>query len=560
VLTILASTSLAEGANGFIEQELTYVLLLAIAGLIAILTRYVRLVRRVPYTVALVVVGLLVALFVEPVEVPISSDLILALLVPPLLFESTLHLKWRALKDDLVPVLLLALGGSLISSFLVALLLESSNVIELPLAAAIAFGALISATDPVAVVAFFRSLGVSKRLTVLVEGESLLNDGIAIVIFSLAVGAGTAINAGTYEGFNLGGAIIDFLVVAGGGLLVGIILGGFVSHVILRNVDDHLIETVTTVTLALGSFLVAEEFGLLIGRPELHLSGILAVVAAGLFVGNVGRLNTSPTTGIALDNFWELLAFIVNSFIFLFLGLAIDLTLFGQRLPVIILAVVIVLISRLIVVYGLVGAFNFIRPRRRISRPYRHVMYWGGLRGAISLALALTLSSGPFAEYAADLQLMTFGVVLFTLLVQGMTIENLIKRLGISGKPEHQLEQRRQQAMLYATAAGEEELDRLLRERFISRPVYDAMRAIYADEMNRRRAQFLEHLQDYPELEQAMVLQARADLLRAERDALGSARRRGLIDEELFDDLAREMDDRAAALELIRDVMDHKEQ
>ena len=480
-------------------------------------------------------------------------------LVPPLLFESTLHLKWRALRDDLVPVLLLALGGSLISSFLVALLLESSSVIELPLAAAIAFGALISATDPVAVVAFFRSLGVSKRLTVLVEGESLFNDGIAIVIFSLAVGAGTAINAGTYEGFNLSGAVIDFLVVAGGGLLVGIVLGGFVSYVILRNVDDHLIETVTTLTLALGSFLVAEEFGLLIGRPDLHLSGILAVVAAGLFVGNVGRLNTSPTTGIALDNFWELLAFIVNSFIFLFLGLAIDLTLFGQRLPVIILAVGIVLVSRLIVVYGLIGVFNVVRPRRQVSRSYRHVMYWGGLRGAISLALALTLSSGPFSEYAADLQLMTFGVVLFTLLVQGMSIESLIRRLGLSGKPPHEMEQRRQQALLYATAAGEQELDRLLQERFISRPVYDAMRSMYADEMGERRRRFLSHLQQYPELEQAMVIQARADLLRAERDALSSARRRGLIGEDLYEDLVKQMDDRAAALDLIHTMLDQED-
>ena len=422
---------LAEEVNGFIEQELTYVVLLVVAAVVAILTRYVQPFRRLPYTVALVVVGLLVSLLALPVAVPISSDLILAFLVPPLLFESTLQLKWERLRADLLPILLLALAGSLISTFIVAYVLEVSEIVTVPLAAAIAFGALISATDPVAVIAFFRTLGVSKRLTVLVEGESLFNDGVAIVIFSLAVSAGAAINAGTWTGFHLGQALLDALIVSGGGVLVGVVLGSFVSFVILKNVDDHLIETVTTLTLAFGSYLMAEEFGVMIGRPELHLSGILAVVAAGIFVGNVGRTNTSPTTGVAMDNFWELLAFIVNSFVFLIIGLTIDISLFRAKIGIILAAVAVVLISRVIVVYALTWLHGRLEPKRRIPIPYRHVMVWGGLRGAISLALALTLSVGPFAESAPELQLMTFGVVLFTLIVQGMSIETLIVRLGL---------------------------------------------------------------------------------------------------------------------------------
>ena len=187
-------------------------------------------------------------------------------------------------------ILLLAFAGTLISTFIVAYAVDFFPALDVPFAAAIAFGALISATDPVAVIAFFRTLGVSKRLTVLVEGESLFNDGIAIVIFTLALASGEAIEAGEAAAFNLLSALSDFVIIAGGGLVVGIVLGGFVSYVILKNVDDHLIETVTTLALAFGSFLVAEEFGLIIGDDHLHLSGILAVVAAGLFVGN--RLGT----------------------------------------------------------------------------------------------------------------------------------------------------------------------------------------------------------------------------------------------------------------------------
>jgi CPA1 family monovalent cation:H+ antiporter len=181
------------------------------------------------------------------------------------------------------------------------------------------------------------------------------------------------------------------------------------------------------------------------------------------------------------------------------------------------------------------------------------------LRGAISLALALTLTSGPFASYASDLQSMTFGVVLFTLLVQGMTIESLIKRLGLGRKPLPQIEQQRQQALLFATAAAESELQRLLDDRFISRTVYDAMHAAYTEAMSRRQGAFQLHLRQYPELEQEMVVQARGDLLRAERDALGNARRRGLIGEDLYEELVREIDDRAAALNLIRESLGHGE-
>ncbi|MEL7155583.1 MAG: cation:proton antiporter, partial [Actinomycetota bacterium] len=263
---------LAAEESELIENEIAAVVLLAIAAGVAVLAKRLRF----PYTVALVLAGFAATGLGELVAVDVSPDLILALLVPPLLFEATLHLPWAKLRADLVPILLLALVGTAVGTLGLGALVHYA--LDIPWAAAFAFGALISATDPVAVIAFFKSLGTPKRLSVLVEGESLFNDAVAVVAFTLAVAAAGG------EPFTLGGAITDFVLVSAGGLLVGLVLGYLVAEIFLSRVDDPLIETSTTLALAYGSFLLAEEFGLIIGEPDFHLSGILAVVAAGLVV------------------------------------------------------------------------------------------------------------------------------------------------------------------------------------------------------------------------------------------------------------------------------------
>ncbi|MCB0033246.1 MAG: cation:proton antiporter, partial [Anaerolineales bacterium] len=360
---VIANKLFAEGNGELIQQELGFILLLAIAAGVAIIVRYTRF--NLPYTVALVLVGLAIAFIPQGViQVEIGSDLILAILLPPLLFEATLHIKFEQFRLDMVPILLFALVGSLIATFIVASLMVW--LLGLSWSAAIAFGALISATDPVAVIAFFRSLGVSKRLALLVEGESLLNDAIALVLFVMAVATAGGDNAVT-----LASSMGQFLSISFGGLGVGIMLGSGVSYLILKNVNDHLIETVTTITLAFGSYIVAEE---------LHVSGILAVVAAGLFVGNVGFDNTSPTTQLAMINFWEMLAFIANSLIFLVIGLEIDIiTAVQNSWLAILIAVAAVLLSRVIVVYSLAAFNKLVNPRRDIPMPFRHIMFWGGM-------------------------------------------------------------------------------------------------------------------------------------------------------------------------------------
>ncbi len=528
-----------------LDSEVSIVLLLTVAAAVAVVARRIRL----PYTVALVVVGLGLAFLPSTfIEIEISADLILAVLVPPLLFEATLHISWGRLRRDLFAVLLLALAGTLIGAFVVGGLVNGL-VDGVPWAAAVAVGALISATDPVAVIAFFRSIGVPKRLTILVEGESLFNDGVAFVVFIIALAA-----AGPEATFSLGDAVGQFIIDGFGGLAVGLVLGYVVSSLILKNLDDHLIETVVTVALAFGSYLLAEEFGAIFDLADVHLSGILAVVAAGLTVGNIGLRNTSPTTRLTLENFWEFLAFVVNSLVFLLLGLRIEISELWDRADAILVAVVAIQLTRLVVVYGLGTLHGLIQPERKIPRSYQHVMFWGGLRGAISVALALSLvaeESNLGADVVSTLQVMTFGVVLFTLLVQGLTIERLIKRLGLSVRVEERIEQQRRQARIYAQQAGLDELDRLRDQGVLFRDLYESMAGLYRGELARDRDQLGDHLRRYPELETDMYIQARADTLRAERSALQDAARRGLISVDVLNELTAEINDHLAALEFI---------
>jgi CPA1 family monovalent cation:H+ antiporter len=541
-LALALDTSAAQ-AGGLIEQEIGFVLLLTIAALVAILIRRIRL----PYTVALVVVGLALALVPNILNFNVSSDLILAVLVPPLVFEATLNIKWPDLRGDMPLVLLLAVGGTLLSTFIVGGIVF--QLLDIPLLGALAFGALIAATDPVAVIAFFKSLGVSKRLSILVEGESLFNDGVAIVIFNLTIAAAAATLAGgDTSGFSLVAAVIEFLRVSVVGIGIGLALGFVVAYVILRNIDDHLIETATTVALAFGAYVAAES---------LHTSGLLAVVAAGLVVGNIGMSNTSPTTRLTLDNFWEFLAFVANSLVFLLIGLEMRLAQLVQFAVPIAVAVLAVLFSRAVSVYLITAVHNRLTPDRLdVSMPYQHVMFWGGLRGAISLALALTIGRNLFgATIATEMQVMTFGVVLFTILVQGATIERLIDRLGLVQRRPQAIERQRRQALVYARQAGRRELNRLHNEGFLYADMWQSMSDVYDEEVEDARRAMRDHLEAYPELEREMYLKARTDLLKAERNAISDAAARALIPREVLEELIDETDRRLAALDLL--MADH---
>jgi Na+:H+ antiporter len=508
-----------------IATETLIIELLLTVSLVAIAVRRLR----VPYTVALVVVGLVIT-FQQGRPIELTSEIILALFVPPIVFEAAFHIGLDRLRQNLLPILVLAVPGVLLTTLIVGLI--ASGGAGLPLTSALLFGALISATDPVAVVAVFRALGAPRQLTVLVEGESLLNDGTAIVVFGLVLAAATQPLVGSVpqpQAFDVLGAAVSFLWVSLGGVGLGLGLGWLTSQLIAR-LDDYLIETTLTTVLAFGSYLVAERIG---------VSGVLAVVGAGIVAGTTGPRTMSPTTRIVLVSFWEYLAFLANSLVFLLIGLDVNLRQILANLGPIAIAILAVLLSRALVVYGLTGLTNRLRGRK-VPMVYQHVLFWGGLRGAVGLALVLGL---PATLAERDLlRVMAYGVVLFTLLAQGTTMQPLLRRLGLLRQDEFTLEYERRQGRLMAVRAARDCVARLQREGGVSTLAAEELIA----ELNGRAEEELEAQRvlerEHPVIQEAERDQARRESLRAARVALATGLSDGAISEQVHDELAAEID------------------
>jgi CPA1 family monovalent cation:H+ antiporter len=502
--------------DNLVELEILVLGLLLIVSVVAIAVRRFR----IPYTVALVLVGVALSLR-SNLEIRLTPQLILSLFLPPLIFEAAFHLNVEAVRRNLPTILLFAVPGVIVNMLLVGAIVAWGAGLSLSLA--LVFGALIAATDPVAVVAIFRRMGVPKRLEVLLEGESLLNDGTAIVLFQLAVAAVTL------GGFNLGQGLIDFVRVSAGGLLVGLVLGWLISRMIAR-IDDHLVETTLTTVLAFGSYLVAEQLG---------VSGVLAVVVAGLVNGNLGPRGMSPTTRIVVFNFWEYVAFLANSAVFLLIGLRIDLPELAANWQPILWAVAGVLVSRAVVVYGVSLLSG------RLPWAWRHVLYWGGLRGGIALALALSLpeSLGPGRT---TITVMALGVVLFTLVGQGLTAGPLVRRLGLSQRGEAQVEYERRHARALSTRAAYQHLSRLHRDGLLSGPTWERLEPVLRGRAEALTTAVKDILSSAPDIEARELETARREALRASRSSLAGLRRDGVVGDEIYEELVSEVD---AALE-----------
>jgi len=380
-------------------------ILLLVAAVVAMLARRLRL----PYTVGLALAGLALALFKSKLNVELTKELIFTAFLPPLIFEAAFHMHWRELKQDLAPVLVLATVGVLMAASITAAGIYF--VAGWPFAAALLLGILISATDPVSVIATFKEAGVKGRLRLLVEAESLFNDGTVAVLFAvaLAVVAGGQVSAL--------GVTQSFFVTFFGGIVCGAIVGG-IALLLAGRTDDHLVEITFTTVAAYGSFLLAEHF---------HLSGVLATLTAGVLIGNTGSLGAITDKGReAVESFWEYVGFVVNSLIFLLIGLRLGLEkLSAVWLPTLIV-IVFVTLGRAVAVYACCALFR--RSKLRVSRNHQHVLFWGGLRGALALALALGLPNDtPLHD---DIISVSFAVVAYSVIVQGLTMTPLLRRLG----------------------------------------------------------------------------------------------------------------------------------
>jgi monovalent cation:H+ antiporter, CPA1 family len=396
-------------AGGVALEQIDFTLLgllLFVASLVAMITRRLKL----PYSVGLVAAGILLAFLPIGLDVALTPELVFTVLLPPLIFEAAIQIEWRPFRRELPLLLLLVTVGVGLAAAAVAAGMH--YLVGWSWLGAAFFGVLMAATDPVSVIALFREVPVDSRLHLLVESESLLNDGVAAVAFAILVG----IAGGAAPGLvPIGG---ELLRIALGGIACGLIVAGPLLLIAGRT-SDPLVEITLTTLAAFGSFLLAEHF---------HMSGVLAALSAGLMVGNVGWMGSISDPGRpAVLSFWDYAAFLANSVIFILIGSREASMTFWPVLGAAGVAVILSLLGRAAAVYPVGWLLR--RSRLAMPVPFQHVLWWGGLRGALALALALALP----ATIAEREQIIgaAFAVVAFSIFVQGLTMEPFVRRLGL---------------------------------------------------------------------------------------------------------------------------------
>jgi len=504
------------------QFELILVLLALAAGVTAVSKKL-----GYPYPIALVIVGAVVGLLDVPaldelkdfvVEDEIFRFAIISLFLPTLLGEATLKLPFAHLRENKGPILALALGGTLISYVVVGFL--GMYGLGLPMEVAFVFAALMAATDPVSVISIFKSMGVDHRLATIMEGESLVNDGVAVVLFKISHLSLAAYLAAGVSGLGLG--LLEFAKVSAGGVLIGAALA-FLFSQLTKLFDDYPLEILFSMILFYSSFFIAEHF---------HVSGVIAVVVAGLIYGNYGaKVGMSPTTKLNLRTFWDVAALIANSLVFLMVGLEIARIDLNGRLHLVLLAIVIVLLARSLSVYG------SLLVTKNISWAWKHVFNWGGLRGSLSIALALSLPHS-FAG-REDVLVLAFGVVLFSLVGQGITIKPLLNGLGVNKTHEHHTAYEQLIARIERCQAGRRALTDLRDKGMMSAKNYEEL----DDEYRRKLEQALHLLEQLyvkcPELQVEQRRAAQQIALYAEHDAIDRLAAQHVLSDAVAEDERR---------------------
>ncbi len=385
--------------------------------LVALATAAALIVRRIgiPYTVVLVLLGLAAALFRPGLQLEVPPELILTVFLPGLVFESGYRLDINELRRSFGFVAVLAVPGVIITAAVVAVVLGVFGGVDPGLGFVV--GAMLAATDPAAVIATMKRMHAPDRLGTLIEAESVFNDGTAIVIFAIAVST----LSGSLSLVDAGVSILLTVTVSG---LIG--LGaGFLAGRLIRRLDDHLIELSITLVLAYGTYILADL---------IHESGIIATVVAAMVLGVSSRGGSmSERSREAVDTVWEFAAFLLTALLFLLVGLVIDVGKLMDAIQPIGLGILAIIGARALIVYGLVGGGSRLPaiPGDRIPVGWLHVMIAAGMRGAVSVALALSLPETlPQRELLVEI---TFGITLFTLVAQGLALDPIVRRSLPSG-------------------------------------------------------------------------------------------------------------------------------
>ncbi|WP_458205537.1 Na+/H+ antiporter [Haladaptatus sp. NG-SE-30] len=496
---------------------------------------FVAKVGRFPYTIALLLAGIAVSVLGIDIDITLTHDLILLVLLPPLLFEGAATTDLERFRENIVPILVLAVPGLIVSILVLGWL--GSYAFGYPILLATLFAAMVLPTDPVSVLALFEELGAPDRLSVLVEGESLINDGVGVVVFSTLFGLVVTSQEKNTELSELitpqvvGDAGVEIVTASLGGLIVGL-AAGYAIYRVMANLDEHMTEIVLTLILAYGSFLLAEHY--------LHVSGVIATVTAGLFIGNRGaEYAMSPQTKISIFNTWETGAFLVNTLIFVLIGAKTPLAQILDNWQLIAIAIVLTLLVRSLVVYPFTGIVNRFS-NRNVPLTYQHVMIWGGLHASIPIALVLGLPD-DFPR-VVELRAMVFGVAAFSLVVQGLTMGNLLDRLGVVTRTEteelYELLLGRARAVDSALDAAERLYDR----GDLPNDVYSDFHGEYEQEKEDLSQAISRILSENPDLRREELLVGERRVLKQEKSAIMSAMRSGVISDDIGEKLLEEVD------------------
>lgn len=527
-------------------MSVSFVAILVIACGMALLAKRLK----VPYTVLLVVAGLAVSLLLDGApglrehleKIKLQPELLLQVFLPILLFEAAFHVDLKSFLNNRRAILFLAIPGVIIGMVLttavfvpVAQLIRGDMMWQVGLVTA----AMLAATDPISVVALFKEFTVSKRLGIIVEGESLINDGIAVVLFGVVVKI-TADSLGlTIPTLDDQGGNVQALHVLGNflrevflGTALGVAVGLAMSY-LTSKVNDHLIEVALTAIAAYGSNVMA---------MQLHASGVIAVVVCGMMVGNVGaKHGMSPTTREAVFSFWEFAAFMANSFVFILIGLEIRLSELWADAGLIVAFFVIMILVRSVIVFGV---HNLVRREDlRLKKPWLPVITWSGVRGSLSMVMAMMLvASESEGETTRKLILnLVFGVVLLSILLQGTTIEWLMKRVGLIVETPEEIEYEMALARRQATRCLVDNLEDAERKGILSHGTFEILhkRLVERREANDKRiAEMLAHAPSLNNIE----LELHTNQLRAlEKQVYRDLEKEGDIDYDSMESLVRDV-------------------
>ncbi|HEY9889603.1 MAG TPA: sodium:proton antiporter [Candidatus Obscuribacterales bacterium] len=501
-------------ADPLIEEGLKkFLLVLSVSLGVATLSRALSWLRNIPYTLLLLLVGLALAT-IDVRLINLSPELILFIFLPPLLFEAAWNIQWSNLKKEWLPIGLFAIIGVIIC--IGSLLVGLQQFAHTSLATALLVGAGLAATDPVSVIALFRELGVGKRLTTLMEGESLFNDGVAVVAYNLLLSIALGI-----EQFDIPVTIARFLLFVGIGLSIGGLIGFGISYLTQR-FDLPLVEQSLTLVSAYGTYLIAEELG---------GSGVIAVVTTGLILGNFGsRIGMSPRTRLSVSEFWEFAAFFVNSIVFLLIGDQVVFDGLINNLGTIIIAIVVMSLARAVSIFGLSAVSNW-WDDSDISWQNQIVLWWGGLRGSVSVALALSVPVAlPERE---DIIAIIFGVMLFTLLVQGLTTKPILEALNLLGDQPLRQEFTRKIARRVALGRVVDELQVVKKSRSIDAEYCDYQIALVEGQLEEIEEDMRVLKRDHPELVDVLIERLNESLVAIEADTYAQFIRSGYLKDEI---------------------------